>query len=197
MTQKPIEQQPLVQMQPIQQQQQQIQYVQAQPQPQQIQYVQAQPQGFAQYQAPPPGYTAITLEPGQQPPTGAIPVQYVYQQPPANVDVPQDIDEPKDVESKEDKPVKTKTKVIKQTVVVRHPLRLGCRPTMCFCRRCGKVRQTIVHLEPGGATWCAFLGCVLCGCWAGCCILPFFMDELKDAYHHCSKCGALVGVTYK
>ena len=34
---------------------------------------------------------------------------------------------------------------------------------------------------------------VLLGGWLGCCLIPCCLDECKDALHHCSHCGQLIG----
>lgn len=50
------------------------------------------------------------------------------------------------------------------------------------------------QFETGFGTYLMCGASVFFGCWLGCCLIPFCVDELKDAVHHCSKCGRSVGV---
>ena len=65
--------------------------------------------------------------------------------------------------------------------------------TNMYCPICNTSTLTTVTKEPGLATWLTCGGLTLFGCWLGCCLIPFCIDSFKDAVHHCSKCGAVVG----
>eukprot|EP01084_Bolivina_argentea_P263656 446332_1 len=89
-----------------------------------------------------------------------------------------------------------------QTVVVVQPntqpqvnyTRIISRfPQQCFCARCQKVTQTRTQYVTGLATWAVAGGVCLVGCWLGCCLIPFCIDDLKDVEHRCSVCGTFVG----
>ena len=66
-----------------------------------------------------------------------------------------------------------------------------------------------VHHESGLGTWLACGGICLFGCWAGCCLIPFCLDDLRvsfgiiminlkilyqDTVHKCENCNKLIRV---
>ena len=70
----------------------------------------------------------------------------------------------------------------------------GRIPVAGVCPLCKQQTVTQVHYEPGGATWGACLGLSLVGCWLGCCLIPFCVDDAKDAHHYCSACQQKIAI---
>ena len=52
-------------------------------------------------------------------------------------------------------------------------------PTRCKCPNCRQEVVSRVDYEPGGLTW--LISGILClfGCWLGCCLIPFCVDDCK------------------
>lgn len=71
--------------------------------------------------------------------------------------------------------------------------RLGEGPQRLTCPACGYSVETRVKKENGAATWLAAFGLCLVGCWAGCCVVPFFVRRLKDSRHECPECDEWLG----
>ncbi|XP_078579590.1 uncharacterized protein LOC144863848 isoform X1 [Branchiostoma floridae x Branchiostoma japonicum] len=126
-----------------------------------------QPPGPPQYPAQP------QLVPYPQPPPGGFP-----QQGPGQPPVPPG-----------------STVIVSQPgVIVTGPqsFRSG-HPVTCVCPTCHQTVQTRVDSEVGLITWLAMGGLFLVGCWAGCCLIPLCIDELKDARHSCPNCSTHLG----
>ena len=69
----------------------------------------------------------------------------------------------------------------------------GRTPRAMQCPSCGQHITTVTHLESGTTTWVVAGGTCLFGCWLGCCLIPFYIDDLKDCKHHCPACNAYLG----
>eukprot|EP01084_Bolivina_argentea_P204952 350103_1 len=78
-------------------------------------------------------------------------------------------------------------------VVVQNPTRFPQQSTLAICPKCQVQVQTVVTLEPGLGTWAGCGTLCLVGFWCGCCLIPFCIDDLKDAHHNCPTCGTLLG----
>lgn len=70
----------------------------------------------------------------------------------------------------------------------------GRHPVALTCPFCGNAVQTNVNYEPGLGTWLLCGGTALVGLYCGCCLIPFCIDDLKDAQHVCPSCSRQVGV---
>uniref|UniRef100_A0A914GZD7 LITAF domain-containing protein n=1 Tax=Globodera rostochiensis TaxID=31243 RepID=A0A914GZD7_GLORO len=70
---------------------------------------------------------------------------------------------------------------------------LGPRPQNTFCSNCRQQVLTKVKYSAGLLTWLLFGGCLLFGCWLGCCLIPFCMDDCQDCEHYCTNCKAFMG----
>ena len=70
----------------------------------------------------------------------------------------------------------------------------GRLPQMHTCQFCGHQGVTHVEFDTGTGTWLFCGGACFIGCVAGCCLLPFCMDEFKDAVHYCPSCRMRVGM---
>ena len=73
----------------------------------------------------------------------------------------------------------------------------GRTPVAGQCPLCKQQTVTQVHYENGSATWIGCLGLALCGCWLGCCVIPFCVDDMKDVHHTCSACQQICAVKTK
>merc|ERR1712002_358114 len=79
-----------------------------------------------------------------------------------------------------------------QTVVVIQSQIQSYQPVQTTCPFCQQTIMTRVRYESGGLTWLAAGGIALMGCWLGCCLIPFCIDEAKDAIHECPSCNKII-----
>uniref|UniRef100_A0A8C6VVF4 LITAF domain-containing protein n=1 Tax=Nothobranchius furzeri TaxID=105023 RepID=A0A8C6VVF4_NOTFU len=47
-----------------------------------------------------------------------------------------------------------------------------------------------IHSQRGGAMWITCFLCLIMGCVAGCCLIPFCMKRLRNIQHVCPECHA-------
>lgn len=72
--------------------------------------------------------------------------------------------------------------------------RWGDYPTKMTCVHCNQVGTTYLRYEPGVLTYLSCFGIVcVAGFFCCCCLIPFCVDDCKDAYHHCPNCKRVVG----
>ncbi|KAK2533384.1 hypothetical protein Q9233_004598 [Columba guinea] len=83
-----------------------------------------------------------------------------------------------------------------QTVYVQQPVIFYDRPVQMRCPSCNQMIVTRLSYDSGALTWLSCGGLFLLGCVAGCCLIPFCIDALKDVDHTCPNCSALLG-SYK
>lgn len=76
-------------------------------------------------------------------------------------------------------------------VIVQQP-QLGFTPTMTTCPHCHQTVQTTVGYTSGGLTWIAAGVLCLMGCWLGCCLIPFCINDCQDACHSCPNCKKII-----
>ncbi|XP_046573737.1 lipopolysaccharide-induced tumor necrosis factor-alpha factor homolog isoform X2 [Haliotis rubra] len=62
------------------------------------------------------------------------------------------------------------------------------------CPHCMAHVMTNTDYQAGGLTWLAAGLICLFGCWLGCCLIPFCINDLQDVHHTCPNCNRLVGV---
>ncbi|XP_071319781.1 uncharacterized protein [Trachinotus anak] len=65
---------------------------------------------------------------------------------------------------------------------------LGGTPAITQCPSCKEVILTETHSTVGDTVWLLCCLCSMMGCVAGCCLIPFFMDQMKDIQHQCPRC---------
>ena len=104
--------------------------------------------------------------------------------------------------------------VVVQQVPNTISLTYGRNPVRTICPHCGKtVSNTTVVLyyvmkitfpmkpfkvmtevsyKSGAVTWLSCGGCAILGCCLGCCLIPFCIDDLKDAVHTCPNCKKII-----
>ena len=61
------------------------------------------------------------------------------------------------------------------------------------CQFCHCNVQTEIKQEVGYGSYLACIGICAVGCLFGCCLVPFYCDDLKDVVHYCSNCEEVVG----
>ncbi|NWU60473.1 LITAF factor, partial [Pterocles burchelli] len=93
-------------------------------------------------------------------------------------------------------PAPVNNPVTVQTVYVQQPVVFYDRPVQMCCPSCNQMIVTRLSYDSGALTWLSCGGLCLLGCIAGCCLIPFCIDALKDVDHTCPNCNALVG-SYK
>lgn len=62
------------------------------------------------------------------------------------------------------------------------------------CPNCRSSVSTSVSHEAGVLTWLASGLICLFGCWFGCCLIPFCVEDLQDCKHSCPSCGHYLGI---
>ncbi|XP_071391807.1 cell death-inducing p53-target protein 1 homolog [Centroberyx affinis] len=65
---------------------------------------------------------------------------------------------------------------------------LALTPAVTQCPSCFEVITTETHSKVGGAMWLLCCMSSMLGCVAGCCLIPFFIDNLRDVHHQCPMC---------
>ncbi|CAK93945.1 unnamed protein product (macronuclear) [Paramecium tetraurelia] len=66
-------------------------------------------------------------------------------------------------------------------------------PHMITCAYCQRQVQTQVYYEVGTGAYAAGGLLAAVGLWLGCCLIPFFVKDCKDAVHFCPSCQAKIG----
>ncbi|KAE9554168.1 hypothetical protein FO519_002648 [Halicephalobus sp. NKZ332] len=69
----------------------------------------------------------------------------------------------------------------------------GPRSVAMTCPHCHQHIHSQVNYTSGLLSWLICGGCLLFGCWLGCCLIPFCVDDCKDAEHFCPNCKAYLG----
>ncbi|KAM4631843.1 lipopolysaccharide-induced tumor necrosis factor-alpha factor [Discoglossus pictus] len=90
-------------------------------------------------------------------------------------------------------PVATQPQISVQTVYVQQPVSFYDRPVQMCCQYCNRMMTTRLEFTSGALAWLSCGGLCLLGCGAGCCLIPFCVDALKDVDHYCTSCHKLVG----
>ncbi|CBY36136.1 unnamed protein product [Oikopleura dioica] len=72
--------------------------------------------------------------------------------------------------------------------------RFGNQPQHCICPHCQHQGVSKTHHESGLGTWLAAGGICLFGCWLGCCLVPFCLNDLQDTVHKCENCRKVIRV---
>lgn len=89
----------------------------------------------------------------------------------------------------------TTTTIIQQpTHVAVSAMSFGESPVAMSCPNCKLNIVTATSYVTGTLTWLACLGLCVIGCDAGCCLIPFCFDPLKDVVHICPSCCTQLGV---
>ncbi|XP_068435395.1 lITAF domain-containing protein [Clinocottus analis] len=74
---------------------------------------------------------------------------------------------------------------------------LGNNPGMTTCTSCQQQVMTNVTYKAGTYAWLMCLLFICCGLVLCCCLIPFFMNKFKDAYHTCPRCNRVLYVDKK
>ncbi|XP_075937591.1 lITAF domain-containing protein [Anarhichas minor] len=75
---------------------------------------------------------------------------------------------------------------------------LGNNPGMTTCTSCQQQVMTNVTYKAGTYAWLMCLLFICCGLFlCCCCLIPFFMNKFKDAYHTCPLCNRVLHVEKK
>ncbi|KAM6913297.1 lITAF domain-containing protein [Lycodopsis pacificus] len=74
---------------------------------------------------------------------------------------------------------------------------LGNNPGMTTCTSCQQQVMTNVTYKAGTYAWLMCLLFICCGLILCCCLIPFFMNKFKDAYHTCPRCNRVLHVEKK
>lgn len=67
-------------------------------------------------------------------------------------------------------------------------------PTVVICPYCKAHVTTVTQSEPGLITWTAAGIAIAFGCYFGCCLIPFCIDDLQDTRHDCPSCNRTIDV---
>lgn len=69
---------------------------------------------------------------------------------------------------------------------------LGETPAVTKCPSCQEVVFTETRKRVGETMWLICCLCSMIGCVAGCCVIPFFVDRLRNVQHQCPHCQAQI-----
>ncbi|XP_063073083.1 lipopolysaccharide-induced tumor necrosis factor-alpha factor homolog [Engraulis encrasicolus] len=70
-------------------------------------------------------------------------------------------------------------------------------PAKARCPQCHSFITTEVTYTVGSVSWLVCSMSILLGCVAGCCLLPFCLQNFKDVHHKCPKCRTLLHTVKK
>ncbi|XP_037618919.1 lipopolysaccharide-induced tumor necrosis factor-alpha factor homolog [Sebastes umbrosus] len=70
-------------------------------------------------------------------------------------------------------------------------------PAVTTCPTCQDQVTSHVTYHVGRHAWLMCLVFVLCGLVLGCCLIPFFVNYFKDAYHICPRCEQVLHVDWR
>ena len=73
------------------------------------------------------------------------------------------------------------------------PIQFEHDPQSMKCPLCRKHIVTHVEYEVGNESCYGALILAFCGCFCGCCLLPFCLTECQDAVHSCPECRVIIG----
>ncbi|KAK3096218.1 hypothetical protein FSP39_024583 [Pinctada imbricata] len=77
--------------------------------------------------------------------------------------------------------------------MMNQPMFTQC-PTRLLCPYCRADITTSIEYEAGALTWLTSGVLCLVGCWLGCCLIPFCINDLQDVKHKCPNCNNIVGI---
>uniref|UniRef100_A0A3Q3LPP5 LITAF domain-containing protein n=1 Tax=Mastacembelus armatus TaxID=205130 RepID=A0A3Q3LPP5_9TELE len=80
---------------------------------------------------------------------------------------------------------------------VSYETELHRSPALATCYSCQTRVITQVTYKAGTHAWLMCLVFLLCGLVFGCCLIPFFGNHFKDAYHTCPRCKLVLYVHRK
>ncbi|XP_045053644.2 LITAF domain-containing protein-like [Desmodus rotundus] len=75
-----------------------------------------------------------------------------------------------------------------QAVFSGVPRMASVMPMQYPCPYCGNYILTVTTPVPGLLTWMLCTGLFVFGCFLGCCLFPFCMENLMDVKHICPVC---------
>ena len=75
----------------------------------------------------------------------------------------------------------------------RQSPRLGRVPVSMTCYSCQAQITTSIRTETGMLQYIAAAGICFFGCWLGCCLIPFCVDDWRDTTHYCPSCNSVLG----
>merc|ERR1712131_113543 len=151
---------------------------------------------------PPPSYSDINAPgPSMAPPLAGFNQPAAFAQPaPAGFapDAPQQpyapVVQTQPVVMQPGQPLPTAPLVGGQTTVIIQQPRFGTQPVLVQCPYCQQQGMTKVEHESGLGTWLICGGMCLFGLSLGCCLIPFCINDLKDARHKCPNCKRTIHV---
>jgi len=164
------------------------------------------PGGPTHPDCPPPAYSDINAPPGPSmaPPLAGFAPQPVAAQPYPFVQAPpvgfnpdgqpQQPYAPQIIHTQPGQPMPTAPLVGGQTTVIIQQPRFGTQPVLVQCPYCHQQAMTKVEHESGLGTWLICGGMCLFGLSLGCCLIPFCINDLKDARHKCPNCKRTIHV---
>ncbi|KAK2174108.1 hypothetical protein NP493_829g01080 [Ridgeia piscesae] len=66
-------------------------------------------------------------------------------------------------------------------------------PVQVLCPNCHAAIWTVVNYDIGMLTYVISVALCFIGCNLGCCLIPFCIDDCKDAIHTCPICNVEIG----
>ncbi|CAB1353169.1 unnamed protein product [Coregonus sp. 'balchen'] len=85
----------------------------------------------------------------------------------------------------------------RQWLVQHYESKLRDSPGLIRCPSCqSQVMSDVTH-HAGTFSWTMCLVFILCGLFLGCCLIPFFLRNFKDAYHTCPRCHMVLHIHRK
>ena len=80
-----------------------------------------------------------------------------------------------------------------QPIIVVQP-EFGPCSKFITCPNCQASISTSLEYYPGCLTYLLSGGICVFGCWLGCCLIPFCVNDVQDVKHTCPSCTHFVGI---
>ncbi|CBY36139.1 unnamed protein product [Oikopleura dioica] len=79
-------------------------------------------------------------------------------------------------------------------ITLTNPDRLSTHSMVCVCPHCRYEGESVITKVTGWGNHLAACGTCVFGLWAGCCLISYYLDILKDTEHQCANCKKLIGI---
>src|SRR5258708_28531886 len=99
-------------------------------------------------------------------------------------------------EAPQAQPSQAQQQVVKKSSVPTPEISIptnGFRSVTAECHYCHRMTNTVTTPKNGLLTWLLCFVIAIVGCIFGCCLIPFFVDKLRDFEHQCYHFGHVLG----
>ena len=73
-------------------------------------------------------------------------------------------------------------------------MEFGPDPMTLICPSCSQQVTTAIKTDTSLLQHLLAFGCIVIGCWLGCCLVPYCMDNMRQVTHSCPSCNITLGI---